>query len=264
MKNKTNIPKIIHYMWIGSKTPDDVKKNIETWKKFCPDYTFMEWNEKNFDMNLCPFVKGAYENKKYAFVSDYVRIWAIKKYGGIWLDTDVELIKSLDTFLNCKAFIGFENEANLEASTFGFPKNDPTVSMLLDFYNKRQFDTNKNAVTPNSIMFTVIFHKLYGLKYKNKNQVLSNGINVFTSDYFIAKDYTTRKVTITKNTCAIHKYAATWFNGFAKFLAKVLKVVRYIVGKKIFGFFTKIYIKSIEGRILKEFKKVTEQKNNTK
>ena len=260
MEEKTKIPKIIHYMWIGSTPPEDVKKNIESWKKFCPDYTFIEWNEKNFDMNICPFVKEAYENKKYAFVADYVRVWAIKKYGGIWIDSDAELIKSLDSFLEYEGFMGFENEGYLGTSTFGFSKNNPCIDIILKFYNTRTFNNNKNATTPNTILFTVLLKNLFGLKYKNTIQVLDNDIKIFTNDYFTAKDYTTGKITITENTCAIHKYAATWFNGFARFLAKVLKVIRYIVGKKIFGLFTKMYVKSIEKKVFKEFKTVLEEK----
>ena len=101
------IPKIIHYVWMGGKEkPPKIKKCIKTWKKHLKDYEFIEWNEKNFDINSNSFVKKMYENKKWAFVSDYVRAYAIYNYGGIYLDTDVFVIDKLDSLLNSRAFVG--------------------------------------------------------------------------------------------------------------------------------------------------------------
>ena len=101
------IPKIIHYCWFGGKElSEDARKYIESWRKFCPEYTIMEWNETNFDVGIVPYVKEAYDHKKWAFVSDYVRLYALRNFGGIYLDTDVEIVKSLDGCLENKACIG--------------------------------------------------------------------------------------------------------------------------------------------------------------
>ena len=104
------IPKVIHYCWFGNNPkPKMVKKCINSWKKYCSDYEIIEWNENNFDVNYCDYVKEAYEAKKWAFVSDFARLWIIYNCGGIYLDTDVEIIRNLDELLNDKAFFGFED-----------------------------------------------------------------------------------------------------------------------------------------------------------
>ena len=106
-----SIPKIIHYCWFGGKPlPNTAIKCIRSWKKHCPDYEIHCWNEKNFDINVCPYVKEAYEEKAWAFVSDYARLWIIYNYGGIYLDTDVELLKNIDNLLKYDVFMGFENK----------------------------------------------------------------------------------------------------------------------------------------------------------
>ena len=103
------IPKVIHYCWFGKKPLPPLAVNcIDSWKKFCPDYEIIEWNEKNFDINSNTYVREAYENKKWAFVSDYVQLYALYNYGGIYMDTDVQVLKPLDAFLNDQAFSGFE------------------------------------------------------------------------------------------------------------------------------------------------------------
>ena len=109
------IPKKIHYCWFGGNPlPEDAQKYLESWKKFCPDYEIIRWDEKNFDINQLPYVQEAFKAKKWAFITDYVRLYALYNYGGIYMDTDVEVLKSLDSFLELKAFSGFENEENIE------------------------------------------------------------------------------------------------------------------------------------------------------
>lgn len=104
-KPVTSIPKKIHFFWFGNNTkPKIVEKCISSWKQYCPNYEIIEWNESNFDLSLCDYLKEAFEAKKWAFVTDYARIWVIQKYGGIYLDTDVELISNLDKFLNDETF----------------------------------------------------------------------------------------------------------------------------------------------------------------
>lgn len=109
------IPKIIHYIWFGGNPlPELAVKCIESWKKYCPDYEIMIWDERNFDVSVCAYTKEAYDAKKWAFVSDYVRLKALYEYGGIYMDTDVELVKSLDGFLHEKAFSGFETKESMQ------------------------------------------------------------------------------------------------------------------------------------------------------
>ena len=130
------IPKKIHYIWLGKGEKNDrIKHCIESWKKYLPDYEIIEWNEDNFDINYNDFTKQAYENKKWAYVADVARLWVLNNEGGIYFDTDVEVYKPIDEFLNNEGFIGFEDTHYLSTATIGATKNNPVIKYLLDFYN---------------------------------------------------------------------------------------------------------------------------------
>ena len=134
------IEKKIHYIWFGSNPlPPLAKKCIESWKKFCPDYEIVEWNETNFDVNQNIYTKEAYENKKWAFVSDYVRLYALYHHGGIYMDTDVEVLKNLDDYLNHDAFSGFESSNAIPTGIIGAKKGNYHIKQLLNEYNDRHF-----------------------------------------------------------------------------------------------------------------------------
>ncbi len=134
------IPKIIHYCWFGrGKKSQLILDCMESWKKYLPDYEIIEWNEDNFDIGSNMYVKEAYETKKWAFVSDYVRLYALYKMGGIYLDTDVEVIKSLDAFLNNSAFFGLESNDSVSAGIIGCVPHHPVIQKIIDSYDGRQF-----------------------------------------------------------------------------------------------------------------------------
>ena len=130
------IPKIIHYVWVGNnEKPKDIKRCMETWKKHLKDYEIIEWNEKNFDIDSNKFVKEAYEARKWAYVSDYIRAYAIYNYGGIYLDTDVLVVESLDSLLDNRAFVGYENPQYPFTAVFGAEKNHPFIIMIINLLN---------------------------------------------------------------------------------------------------------------------------------
>lgn len=135
------IPKVIHYCWFGGNPKSDlINKCIESWKKYCPDYEIIEWNENNFDINICEYTKQAYEAKKYAFVSDVARLYIIYNYGGIYLDTDIELIRNFDELLEYNGWFNWETERFINTGLgFGSKKNNPLIKFLLDDYNNRSF-----------------------------------------------------------------------------------------------------------------------------
>ena len=157
------IPKIIHYCWISGEEnmPDDIKTCIESWHKYLPDYEFINWNDKNFDWNICEFTKHCRENNLYAFCSDYVRFWALYNYGGIYLDCDVMVYKSFDELLNLKRILTKEiyyKENNFpEAAIMGCEKGDVLFGKVIEWYNKtkKRFDLNKFVVSP-CVMRSVI------------------------------------------------------------------------------------------------------------
>ena len=134
------IPKIIHYCWFGRNDKSPLaEKCIDSWEKYCHDYEIKEWNEDNFDINCCQFVKEAYATKKWAFVADYARLYILKEYGGIYMDTDVEVIRPLDDFLVNFAFAGIEHESNISTALIGSEANNPWITYLLTYYDNRRF-----------------------------------------------------------------------------------------------------------------------------
>ena len=212
------IPKIIHYCWFGGKEkPQDVLSCIESWKKFLPDYEIKEWNESNYDINKCQYMADAYKEKKWAFVSDYCRIDVVNQYGGLYLDTDVEVIKSFDPLLKEQFFCGYEAsepKASPKAINFGLAfgseASSVVLSEILEEYHKLSFykpDGNFNLITCPTLQTKVL--ERHGVTPNGENQKV-NGITVFSEEYFCPMNYLTGKTNITPNTYSIHHYSATW------------------------------------------------------
>lgn len=213
------IPKIIHYCWFGrNPLPPLATKCIASWKKYLPDYEIKEWNEDNFDVNIIPYTKEAYEAKKYAFVSDYARFWIIYHFGGLYFDTDVEVIKSFNKIVKYEAFMGAENKIKSPKDKIiiaaglgiGAPQNHPIYREILQFYQSIHFIDSTGHINYKTVcnIVTEIFEKK-GLLQTNEIQTIE-GITIFPSEYFNPTDFITRKVHIKKNTHSIHWYMASW------------------------------------------------------
>lgn len=197
------IPKIIHYIWVGGKEkPADIKRCMATWKKHLEGYKVIEWNESNFDIEQHPFVKAAYEAKKWAYVSDYIRAYAIYNYGGIYLDTDILLLDNFDDFLNHRAFVGFENPNYPFTAAFGAEKGHPLVKDMLDYYDELDtyhFDFKNN----NTISVSDILINKYGCKVGNMYQVLKEGIAVYPDTILCNPS---------EKSVSIHVFTGTWID----------------------------------------------------
>lgn len=206
------IPKVIHYCWFGKQPlPKSVKANIDSWKKNCPDYTIVQWNEDNFDVNKYCFTKEAYEKKQWAFVSDVARLDIIYNNGGIYLDTDVELIKSLDSVLNTQAYFACEDRFSVATGLgFGAIKYNQFVLSNLKEYCNRHFvnsDGSLNKVLCVDITTHLLFER--GFKANNAKQKL-NGITIYPSSYFCPIRLGHRNDKVKINTISIHHYNASW------------------------------------------------------
>ena len=252
------IPKIIHYCWFGKNPiPEKDRKCIESWKRFCPNYEIIEWNEDNFDINCCDYVRQAYEAKKWAFVSDYARLKIIYEYGGIYLDTDVELIKPLDSLLSYASFFGFESYKNINTGLgFGAVQNNSIVKILLNDYSEIPFKMQSGEfdMTPCPERNTASLLKL-GLKQNNKFQKI-NGDNAFyPTEYFCPIDYLTGKKHITKNTIAIHWYNASWQSDEEKRYHILNARLSRIFGVKLSDNILGIYYSAKDEGIIKYMKK---------
>ena len=206
------IPKIIHYCWFGrGEKPKFEQKCISSWKKHLPDYMIKEWNEDNFDIEKHPFAKEAYDNKKYAFVADVVRVYALYHEGGIYLDTDVEVLKSFNPFLSHLAFTGFEGDKYITTGIMGCSKGSKWMKDCLEYYKDKHFvksDGTFDMTTNVRIMTTYMVG--YGLKQNNKFQEISGIVTIYPKDYFCPKSYQTGDFYKTKNTVAIHHFHGSW------------------------------------------------------
>lgn len=206
------IPKIIHYCWFGRGELSPLTKMcIESWKKFLPDYEIMLWNEDNFDVTANKFTRQAYEKRKYAFVSDYVRLWALKNHGGVYMDTDIEVIRPLDDFMAYSAFGGFETDKWVSTGILASRAAEPWIDYILTYYAKRGFVrwNGKLNKTPNPQILSKMFAQK-GLKLDNTYQIYDNSLHIFPKDYFCPKSYDDGVITITENTRVIHHFSGTW------------------------------------------------------
>ena len=225
------IPKKIHYCWFGHGTFDDLQiKCIESWKKYCPDYEIIEWNEDNFNLDKCLYAKQAYENKKYAFVTDYARLYILYKYGGIYVDTDVEILKNLDCFLNEKGFSGFESSGEVPTGIMASEAGLPIIGELLDKYKNRSFIVDgKMNLTTNVKDITLTF-KDKGLKTDNSKQTIE-GFTMYPNDYFCPKDWITESINLTDNSYTIHHFNGSWMSGTLRFKLYVAKLLSPVLEK---------------------------------
>lgn len=241
------IPKIIHYCWFGGKPlPKLAKKCIASWKKYCPDYEIKEWNESNFDINSCAYVKEAYDSKKYAFVSDYARFDILYRYGGLYFDTDVELIKPIDEILEKGPFMGIEDfSIGMEKSPrisvapgLGIAAN-PGLGIykeLLDFYHTLHYINPNGTLNLETVVsYTTKILIKHGLKISDEIQKVGD-ITIYPQEYFNPCDMHTKNIVITEKTVSIHHYAGSWLSKKEKFK----RFVRKIVGNKIYLFLYRI------------------------
>lgn len=232
------IPKIIHYCWFGGNPlPDDAKRCIESWKRNLPDYEIKEWNESNFDINSNLYVKQAYESRKFAFVTDYVRLYALVHEGGVYMDTDVEVLKSYNPFLHHKAFSGFENNNFVPTGMMASERGGKWASDLLEEYNHRvfinedgSFDTTSNTVTITNYMLKA------GLRQNNTFQDFPGLITIYPADYFCPKDHGTGLIKLTQNSVCIHHFAGSWFPHKTKFLHRCKVFAYKVFGEKFMNF----------------------------
>lgn len=226
------IPKIIHYCWFGhNPLPGSYQCYIESWRKYCPNYVIKEWNEDNFDVSQNQYCLEAYQAGKWAFVSDYARLQIIYNYGGIYLDTDVELIKPIDDLIfdGC-GFIGFQNYEQVTTGLgFAAPKKSPYVKAMLSMYEARHFLKTDGSydLTPCPVANTVaLLH--CGMKTGKKataNVQRLNGIRVLPVDYLNPQDVDTGKISITNNTYSIHHYTASWYSDKQNNFRKIKRVI---------------------------------------
>lgn len=233
------IPKIVHYVWFGNAPyPPKVLHCMESWKRVLPDYEFMLWNEKTFDVRSSKFTMQAYENKKWAFISDYVRNYALSKYGGWYLDTDVEVVKSFNDLLNHRCILSTDESGFIESAVMASEKGHKFFTEMLQLYNSMTFvreDGSLNTEVANTYLQNLLTN--YGYTYENKYKSLDKGIIIFPDDYFHAFSLASGEIHKTENTYSIHWHTLLWVSK----KTRLIKFIRMRLLIPIIG--TKKYIK---------------------
>jgi mannosyltransferase OCH1-like enzyme len=243
MEKIKKIPKIIHYCWFGGKEkPKLVSKCIDSWKENLPDYEIIEWNENNFNINLNSYVKEAYSAGKFAFVSDYVRVYALYHYGGIYLDTDVEVFKSFDDLLHHTSFWGFEQENYIATSTIGAEKGNKLIKAFLDTYKDNHFiktDGSFNVLT-NVAIITKILRNI-GLKTNGQFQDIEGMGTFYPQTYFSPYDYINCQTFITEKTYTLHHFYKSWLPFKVRVKGKIKLILSKLIGGHNIARLRKIY-----------------------
>lgn len=229
-----NIPKTIHYCWFGrGEKPAIVKKCINSWKNTLEDYQIIEWNEDNFDINSNEYVKEAYENKKYAFVSDYVRVHALYHMGGIYLDTDVEVYKSLDEFLEEDSFWGFEEKNYIATSTIGAKQGNKLIKQFLDYYEDKSYnEMAKNIEEFTNVKIVTNIFKKIGFEMNGKKQTIDNIGTIYPQEYFSPYDYINYYNKKTDKTYTMHHFYKSWVSPKDKMKSNIKKALAKTIGGK--------------------------------
>ena len=226
------IPKVIHYCWFGrGEKPKLAQKCIASWKKFCPDYEIVEWNEDNFDVHMNGYTRMCYEQKKYAFLTDYVRLVVIAEHGGIYFDTDVELLRPMDSLLTHPSFFGFEDAAHINTGvSFGAEPGNPAVQAMLAEYDPLL--SGEQGIIGCPILNTNALQKL-DLCLNGEKQDLGIAV-VYPIDYFSPYDDPTGRLNKTKNTISIHWYSKSWMSKGTILRSKLTKPLHRVFGKDFF------------------------------
>lgn len=228
--------KIVHYCWFGEgEKPKLTQKCIETWKKFLPDYKIIEWNEKNFDVGCCRFVKEAYEARNFAFVSDYARAKALYENGGIYFDTDVEVLKSFDRFLSNEFFVGFEEKAFVGTCVMGAQKGALILKEYMAHYENAAYlneDGTKYSDT-NVLLLTRLLEEK-GLERNDKEQTVDGYIKIYPRTFFSPYDYINGINYITDDSYSIHHFTLSWLPKSTRIKTGIKrKIIKIIGGENI-------------------------------
>jgi mannosyltransferase OCH1-like enzyme len=220
------IPKKIHYIWFGGNPLTPLaNKCVASWKKYCPDYEIIRWDESNFDIEQNLYCKEAYDAKKWAFASDYARLWVLVNEGGIYMDTDVEVLKPLDEFLCLQSFSGFEAEDRLPTGIMASRRQEPFFMKLLHDYDNRPFvledgsydlTTNVTAITNACIDAGIVL---------NNTKQTVEGFTLYPSDFFCPKSPSDLRLHLTENSHTIHHFDGSWTTPEQRFHRNVARII---------------------------------------
>jgi mannosyltransferase OCH1-like enzyme len=230
---------MIHYCWLSKDPyPFEIERCILSWKEKLPDYEILLWDATKFDINSVQWVKEAYNEKKYAFAADYIRFYALYNYGGIYLDSDVEVVKPFDDLLDCQSFIGFEYSGLLEAAIIGAEKNCTWIKECLEWYSNQSFfdEKGKTKETVLPVIMSPIYETSFNCELLDRGIVVNfNKHYLYPYDYFSPKDCYRNKIIQTEPNYTIHHFKSAWLK--KNYKIKIIKMIHIlmikILGKKL-------------------------------
>lgn len=228
------IPKIIHYCWLsGSAYPQLVRDCMESWKKMCPDYELMLWDMNKFDVHSVKWVEQAVQQKKWAFAADYIRLYALYNYGGIYFDSDYELLKPMDPYLTYEGVLSAESKHSICMAMMAVAPRSPWIKEMLDEYENADFidSTGKMDVVPNSKKAQAYLEKKYDYSWSNEMQQLGDGLVIFPEEVFSPLNCFTGVLNVTKNTVGIHHYDNMWKSKKDKLKKRLMQLGTRIIGE---------------------------------
>lgn len=244
------IPKIINYCWFGGKPLDEMAiKCIDSWKKCCPEYEIKRWDESNFDINCCDYVREAYETKKWAFVSDFARFYILYKYGGVYFDTDVEILKNIDPIISNGAFMAWEENGDSGEGPYvnpglgiAFEKNNCVCKAIIGKYESIHFidDNGEINTYDNVVRITSEILSKYGL-VEDKNRQVVCSVNIYPPEYFCPMNKFTGEIKITSRSYSIHLYSGSWLSTREKKCIAFEKKHKSILNNSIYKVCKNIY-----------------------
>lgn len=255
-KSELKIPKKLHYVWVGGgKMSDLMNECMATWKVHCPDYEVIEWNEKNFDIEGNPWAKAALAARNWALVSDIMRAWILYEHGGIYVDTDIEILRPLDEFLANEFFMGYESKHWCNTAIIGSVACNEIVGKCIERYKKTaekgtKIESNTNLLAVQA--YSAIMEMEYGIKPNGQTSIYENGVGLYSRDYFYPQDWLTHKIKLTQNSAVVHRCSQTWLTKGQRRMFKFFKAVRRVIGKPIFSGFEGVAARGYRKTIRKE------------
>jgi len=251
------IEKTIHYVWLGSKeVPGKFAVFIENWRLLHPEWEIIKWNEENFDCESNAWIKLAMEQKNYSLAADVIRSSVLLNHGGVYLDTDIELFKPLDELVNENDFfIGYETDSWFGCAVLGAKKNHKIIKEVYKRYLTPCEELNTGSNMLCVLNFSATIKRFYGIKLNGKTEKIGDNTKLLATDYFFPQHYITRRIKMTGNTVAMHHYSSTWHSVGKLVGIKIAKIVRLVLGKRIFKCFERIARVNMLSKLNREYKK---------
>ncbi|MDR3021474.1 MAG: hypothetical protein LBU60_02190 [Clostridiales bacterium] len=227
------IEKKIHYIWLGKSQKSSLMLDcIQSWHQIMPDWQILQWDESNFDIESVPLIKHLYDKKQFAYAADMIRAHVLYKYGGIYLDTDVQVLRPLDDFLQYDFFVGYEAKNWCCNAVIGSCAKHPILEMYIKLFNYCIPSKDFQLFAVHSYSAIIFF--IYGILPDGKTSILNDEIALFSSEYFYPMHYITKRLRITQNTHAIHRYASSWYGTWRKIGFKTIQFVHFFLPLKLF------------------------------